>query len=468
MTLTRTITVAAGVFAPGHLGELTWQVPFELADCVLADALAAGRRLRDLPSRAGLYFVLALGLFPQLGYLNVWRKLTAALEGVPGVASPSPKALRDLRRRVGAAPLRALFEVLAGPAAQPSTPGVRFGRYRTVSFDGCNSVKVPDTARNRAWLGKQGNARGETGYPAIELMTLAETGTRSLLGAVFGPRTGETGYAAQLVHLLRPDMLVLTDRGFDSGGFLEAVAAARAQFLARLTSVRLLPVTALLDDGTYLARISGLTVRIIDAQVTVTLATGTRFTARYRLATTLTDHRRYPAPALIRLYHERWEHEIAYLALRHTLLNGRVLRSRDPAGLEQEIWALLALYQAIRREMVLTAETVPGTDPDRASFTTALQAALDTIASPQVLPAGQPPGRIGRAVLDGLLPPRRPRVSIRKVKSPLSRWHRTTPGRPARSTPLTSITTALNDPPQPEPPRRRKHRRKSLTAAPSP
>jgi hypothetical protein len=468
MTVTRTITVAAGVFAPGHLGELTWQVPFELADCVLADALAVQRRLRDLPSRTGLYFVLALGLFPRLGYVQVWRKLTAALEGLPGVPCPSAKALRDLRRRVGAAPLRALFEVLAGPAAQPSTPGVRFGRYRTVSFDGCNSVKVPGTARNRAWLGKQAPSTGETGYPAIELMTLAETGTRALLGAVSGPRTGETGYAAQLVHLLRPDMLVLTDRGFDSGGFLEAVAATRAQFLARLTSVRLLPVTAVLDDGTYLSRISGLTVRVIDAQVAVTLATGVRFTARYRLATTLTDHRRYPAAALLRLYHERREHEIAYLALRHTLLDGRVLRSRDPAGLEQEIWALLALYQAIRREMTLAAETVPGTDPGRAGFTTALQAALDTIASPRVLPAGQPPGRIGRAVLDGLLPPRRPRVSIRKVKSPLSRWHRTTPHRPARSTPLTSITTALNDPPQPAPAKRRKHRRKTLTAAPAP
>jgi len=29
--------VAAGVFAPGHLGELTWQVPFELADAVLEE-----------------------------------------------------------------------------------------------------------------------------------------------------------------------------------------------------------------------------------------------------------------------------------------------------------------------------------------------------------------------------------------------------------------------------------------------
>jgi hypothetical protein len=33
-TIITTITVAAGVFDPGHLGELTWQVPFELADAV--------------------------------------------------------------------------------------------------------------------------------------------------------------------------------------------------------------------------------------------------------------------------------------------------------------------------------------------------------------------------------------------------------------------------------------------------
>jgi transposase IS4-like protein/DDE family transposase len=464
-TLTRTITVAAGVFAPGHLGELTWQVPFELADCVLEDARAAERRLRDLPSRAGLYFVLALGLFPLLGYGQVWGKLTAALGGVPGVPSPSAKALRDLRRRVGAAPVKALFDVLAGPVGQPAAPGVRFGRLRTVSFDGCNSLKVPDTVRNRAWLGKQKQPAGETGYPVVSLMALVETGTRALLGAVFGPRTGETGYAAQLVRLLAPDMLVLTDRGFDSGGFLQAVAA-RAQFLARLTACRTLPAAALLDDGTYLSRIGGLTVRVIDAQVTVTLAGGARFTARYRLATTLLNCRRHPAPALIRLYHERWEHEVAYLALRHTLLNGRVLRSHDPAGLEQEIWALLTVYQAIRREMTAAAETVPGTDPDRASFTIALQAVIDTLASPQVIPPGQPLGHIGRAVLAGLLPPRRPRVSSRKVKSPLSRWHLATPERPARSTPLTAISAALQDPPAPA--QRRKHRRTSLTTTTDP
>jgi hypothetical protein len=47
-------------------------------------------------------------------------------------------------------------------------------------------------------------------------------------------------------------------------------------------------------------------VRVICAQVTVTCADGTTYTGCYRLATTLRDHRRYPAAALIRLYHQRW------------------------------------------------------------------------------------------------------------------------------------------------------------------
>jgi hypothetical protein len=260
--------VAAGVFAPGHLGELTWQVPFELADAVLEETRRRERRLRDLPSRVGIYFVLALGLFPGLGYQNVWAKLTAALDG-QGVPCPSAKALRDLRRRLGAAPFKALLEVLAGPVAQPATPGIRFGRYRTVAFDGCSSVKVPDTERNRAWLGKLKAVRGVTGYPAVELMTLCETGTRALIGAVFGPpATGETAYARQLLPLLSAGMLVLMDRGFDAGTFLTEVAATKAQVLVRLTSKRLLPVMARLDDGSFLSRIGDLPVRVICAQVT--------------------------------------------------------------------------------------------------------------------------------------------------------------------------------------------------------
>ena len=97
-TITRAVTVAAGVFAPGHLGELTQYLPFELVDDILVQTKTVQRRLRDLPSRVGVYFVLALGMYPRLGYARVWGKLTAGLEGLP-VACPSEKALRDLRRR---------------------------------------------------------------------------------------------------------------------------------------------------------------------------------------------------------------------------------------------------------------------------------------------------------------------------------------------------------------------------------
>ena len=55
-SVTTTITVAAGVFAAGHLGELTRIVPFELADAVLEEEGGLERRVRLAPSRAGLYF----------------------------------------------------------------------------------------------------------------------------------------------------------------------------------------------------------------------------------------------------------------------------------------------------------------------------------------------------------------------------------------------------------------------------
>jgi hypothetical protein len=136
VTCTRVVTVAAGVYAPGHLGELTQYLPFEAVDDVLEQTGTVQCRLRDLPSRVGVYFVLALALFPRLGYLRVWRKMVAGLSGLTGLAIPQPseKALRDLRRRLGPAPLKMLFGLVAGPLALPGTPGVRFRGLRTVAF----------------------------------------------------------------------------------------------------------------------------------------------------------------------------------------------------------------------------------------------------------------------------------------------------------------------------------------------
>ena len=447
MSVTSAITVAAGAFAPGHLGELTRIVPFELADAVLAEVPGATeRRVRLLPSRVGLYFVLAMCLFPQPGYLGVWGKLTAGLRAL-GLEAPSGKALRDVRRRIGVPPVRRLFEVLAGPLGQPRTPGIMFGGYRTVSFDGCKSLRVPDTRANRAWLGKLNALNGETGYPALSLMALAETGTRALMGAVLGPAAGgETGQARELLPLLDNTMLVLMDRGFDGADFLAAVAATKAQFLVRLTSTRRLPVLRHLPDGSFLSVIGGVKVRVITAAVTVTCHDGTSYGGTYRLATTLLDHRAYSAQALMALYHERWEHEVTYLALRHTLLQGRVLRSGDPAGIEQETWALLAVYQALRTAVADAVQSVPGTDPDRASWQAAVETAQNLTVTAANITGGEDDlrGDIGRAVLSRLHGPRRPRVCARRVKSPLSRWNKHPDGKPRSSKRITSINAHVD------------------------
>ncbi len=464
MTFTAVVTVAAGAFAPGHLGELTRIVPFELVDAVLEEEGGTEVRVRLLPSRVGVYFLLAMCLFPRSSYLGAWGKLTCGLRAL-GITDPSAKALRDLRRRVGTAPVKRLFEVLAGPLGRPGTPGVMHGGYRTVSFDGCKSLRVPDTEKNRRWLGKQNALNGETGYPSLMLMALVETGTRALLGAAFGRQAdGETAWARKLLHLLDSTMLVLMDRGFDSGDFLAGVRAAKAQFLVRLNANRRPPVLRRLPDGSYLSVIGGVKVRVITARVTVTCHDGTVYGDVYRLACTLLDHREHPAEALMRLYHERWEHEIAYLDLRHTLFTGRVLRSGDPAGAEQETWALLAVYQALRTAVTDAVQSVPGLDPDRASWALAVETAQDLLATASNIAGGEDdlPGDIGRAVLGSLSPPRRPRVCARRVKSPLSRWNKHSPGKPRTTKRITAITRHV-DPSHYKPPVR--HPKPLTTAA---
>ena len=449
ITVVRPITAAPGIFAPGHLGELTQYLPFELVDDVLSETKTVQRRLRDLPSRVGVYFVLALVLFPRLGYARVWRKLTAGLAGLE-VPNPSEKALRDLRRRLGPAPFKALFEVVAGPLGQPHTPGVCYRGMRTVAFDGCNSLRVPDTERNRSWLGRIRYRMGFAGYPTIRMMALIETGTRAVLGAVMGSATDrdEATLARRLLTLLRPSMLVLLDRAFDAAAFLKTLDGTGAKFLVRSRSTRRPPVLARLPDGSFLSDLDGLTVRIIDAELTVSGSDGSRVGDRYRLLTTLLDHDQHPATELVRLYHERWEIEIAYLALRHTMLDGQVLRSKDRPGLEQETWALLTVYQLLRMVMVTAVESRPATDPDRASFTTALQAARDQLVSAAGIVPDHPDilGVIGRAVLSTLLPPRRARWSARRVKNATSRYLNRDDGRPALPTTITAIDIAVHTP----------------------
>ena len=129
------VTVAAGMFAPGHLGELTRYLPFELVDDVLEMTGAVQRRTRALPSRVGIYFILAMTLFPGIGYLRVWDKMTAALEDL-GLPRPSEKALRDLRRRLGPARRRPCSRRSRSrwpPLGSRASPTAGCGRLRSTA-----------------------------------------------------------------------------------------------------------------------------------------------------------------------------------------------------------------------------------------------------------------------------------------------------------------------------------------------
>ena len=94
--------MAAGPFAPGHVGELTRIVPFEMVDAVLAETGTVQRRVRDLPSRVVVYLLLAAALFADLGYRQVWARMIAGLGGL-SVAVPTAGALAQARRRLGVA-----------------------------------------------------------------------------------------------------------------------------------------------------------------------------------------------------------------------------------------------------------------------------------------------------------------------------------------------------------------------------
>lgn len=387
-----------------------------MVDAVLESTRTVQARVRALPSRVVVYLLLAAALFAELGYGQVWARMTAGLDGID-VADPVSSALAQARRRIGVKPLRELFDLVRGPAAGAA----RWRGLLVCAIDG-TSMFTPDTPANLAAFGRVGGGNGPSGYPMLRMLTVVACGTRTVLDAVFGTLSaGETTYAPKLLGCLHQGMLLLADRNFAAADLIEQVAATDADLLFRCKTNRKLPVIGHCGDGSWLSKIGTTTVRVIDAQVVVRLAGGPRRTERYLLITTLTDHRRYPATELVALYHQRWEIETSYLELKSTILGGRVLRARTPDGIAQEIYALLVTYQALRIAMSDATGTATA---DRAGFSIALNTARDQV----ILAAGVIAdttidliGKIGHAVLDHLHPARRGRTSPRVVKRAISK-----------------------------------------------
>lgn len=428
-------------FAAGHLGELTRIVSVDLVDAAIETAGAAQKRVRRLPTRVVVYLLLAAVLFADVGYQQVLRRLVCGA-GL-SVKPPGSSALSQAFRRIGVAPLRELFDLVRGPAA--GSP--RWHGLLVCAIDG-TTMAVPDSAANAAGFGRQTARPGSpAGYPMLRLVSIIACGSRTVLDAVFGSYlVGETTYAPRLAGCLRPGMILLGDRNFAATALLEQFAATGADLLIRCKNDRRFQVLSHLGDGTRIVALGQLRVRVIDARITVDLGSGgEQRTGRYRLVTTLTDPLLHPAMEIVELYHQRWEIETSYREAKARILDGRVLRARTPAGIAQEVYAVLIVHQALRTAIADTAlSTAGGVAPDRLSLTIALTAARDSIhnaASILTQSGTDLTGRIGAAVLDGLMPARRSRSSPRVTKRAISK-HRAK-GTVDRNNYQTTITTHL-------------------------
>jgi hypothetical protein len=369
------------------LGVLAEYVPAGLIDEVLVATGRVQQRLRRLPARVTVLFVLALTLFSGLGYRGVWRELVHSGEagGDANGDPPSSSGLAQARRRVGLTPLAALFGRVRGVRAVAEDRGsFRFG-LRLVSWD-ATMLDAPDSDANTAAFIRSRGRKGAGAFPKVRLMTLIEVGTHAVIDAVFGADS-EQVQARALLGSLGPGMLLLADRNFPSWKLWNEAAATGAHLLWRAKASLLLPRIGTFTDGSWLAvlprpgtgRRRGTWVRVIEYSVTVTAtcpATGTATTRTelFRLLTTITDPTIASAAEMAGCYRERWESETCYKSVKtHQRGPRAVLRSTDPDGVRQEIYAYLITYQAIRH-LILQAATAEGIDPDRLSFTTALRA----------------------------------------------------------------------------------------------
>src|SRR5260370_10399421 len=111
------------------VGVLTSVFTPELVDRVVDQAGVRQQRTRTLPARVVVYYVLAMVLFFQSGYSEVWNKLVAGLDWARrfparllGGMQPTPAAITPARQPVGRAGVAAR---VAGGPRPPAREGGR-------------------------------------------------------------------------------------------------------------------------------------------------------------------------------------------------------------------------------------------------------------------------------------------------------------------------------------------------------
>ncbi|MGB8386044.1 MAG: IS4 family transposase [Dermatophilaceae bacterium] len=372
------------------IGVLTRVFHRDLVDTVLAETKTTEQRKRLLPARVVVYLVLALTLYASEAYEEVTRRLVHGLTTLHGWRAewqiPTDGAISRARTRLGAAPMRELFNRAAVPVARPGTPSAFIAGRRVVAIDGV-VLDVPDTAENAAEFGYSGKEDvNRSAFPQVRMATLSEVGTHATIGAAMGPvRTDERTLAEEVIDTyLRTGMLLVADRGFYSYELWARAVVTGADLLWLVSDTLELPVRQYLPDGSFLSEVlppevkqsikrTGKTVLGDDVRIPVRVIEYMikgrgEDNVTIRLVTTIIDYTQAPAEKLAAVYAERWEHELVFDEIEtHQMHPSKVLRSRTPELVKQEIWAYLLTHYAIRVFMAEAAEDL-GEDPDRISF----------------------------------------------------------------------------------------------------
>ena len=336
-------------------------VPADVVHAVLDEHGCNSQRLRSFPAVAGVYYCMALSLYPEAAYEEVFAAVAQGLAWAAGAAEPARVAkssISGLRSKLGSAPLAELVQRCCTPMADArSHPEAFYGGLRVVAIDGSN-FELPDEDDNVLHFGRPGSRTGVSGYPQAQCAVLVECATHAILGAHLGPyRAGEWEICKPLLSRLAPGMLCLADRGFNGYEHWRQAVATGAQMLWRCAINRQLPVRRMLADGSYISAIyppakgrreaaaQAIEVRVIeyalpglpDAQ------------PRYRLLSTLLDAHAAPALELATLYHERWQVEAVFDELKtHLHQRRRVLRSKTAELVKQEFYGWVLAHRAVR------------------------------------------------------------------------------------------------------------------------
>lgn len=201
------------------LDALTRVIPPEAVRAVVAETGTRATRERKLTAEATIWVLIAMTLYSHLALGDVVRKVAQGLRFIwpdPPIAVASAPALVYRRYHLGARPLQALFARVARPLATPATVGAfRYG-LRLLASDGTGE-DAPATPANAAACGRQHGRRGDSAFPQVRGVYLAECGTHAIVDAECGPyATRERTGALALLRSITRGMLVLWDSGFHS------------------------------------------------------------------------------------------------------------------------------------------------------------------------------------------------------------------------------------------------------------